>query len=366
MSMPKGFLAAGVACGIKKSGKSDLAMIFSEVPASAAAVFTTNQVKAAPIIVSIKHIRRGMAQAIVANAGNANCWTGVRGLRDAFEMASLTAAQLGIDPEKVLVTSTGSIGHPLPMDKVCSGIKAASLKLSKEGWRDAARAIMTTDLTEKNITVKVGKYSVSGIAKGSGMIAPTMATMHAFVATDAAVDRQTLQQVLKGACEKSFNMVSVDNCMSTNDCVFILANGMSGVKIKGDAAVKRFAQAVEKVCVYLAKEIARDGEGATKLLEIRAKGARNSADAKAAVKALVGSFLLKAAVYGKDRNFGRILQALGATRIVVNWEKFKWSWTSGKTQDVITVDLKEGKAEAVGWGCDLTEGYVKINADYHT
>lgn len=365
MSLPKGYLATGVACGLKKSGKSDLAMIFSEVPANAAAVFTTNQVKAAPVIVSIKHIHRGIAQAIVANAGNANCWTGAKGLRDAYEMASLTAAQLGIEPEKVLVTSTGSIGHPLPMDKVCKGIKAASLKLSKDGLSAAARAIMTTDLTEKRITVKVGKYSVSGIAKGSGMIAPTMATMHAFILTDAAVDQKTLQQVVKAASEKSFNMVSVDNCMSTNDCVFLLANGMSGVKVKG-AAVKKFAQVVEKVCTHLAKEIARDGEGATKLLEIRAKGARNSAEAKTAVKALINSFLLKAAIYGKDRNFGRILQALGSTSVDVNWEKFKWSWEMKAKQDVITIDLKAGKAEAIGWGCDLTEGYVKINADYHT
>ncbi|MBU0630809.1 MAG: bifunctional glutamate N-acetyltransferase/amino-acid acetyltransferase ArgJ [Candidatus Margulisbacteria bacterium] len=365
MSLPKGFLASAVACGLKKSGKQDLALIFSEAPASAAAVFTTNQVKAAPVIVSIKHIRRGLAQAIVANAGNANCWTGAKGLRDAYEMASLAAAQLGIEPEKVLVTSTGTIGNPLAMNKVCSGIKAASLKLAKSGLRDAARAIMTTDLVEKVVSVKVGKYTVTGLAKGSGMIAPAMATMHAFILTDAAVDRKILQQVVRQASEKSFNMVSVDNCMSTNDCVFLLANGVSGVKVK-KGEIKKFAKAVEKVCVQLAKEIARDGEGATKLVEIRAKGARNSAEAKIAVKALINSFLLKAAIYGKDRNFGRILQALGATRLNINWEKFKWSWEMKPKQDVITIDLKAGTADAVGWGCDLTEDYVKINADYHT
>jgi len=365
--IPKGFRASGISCGIKKSGKKDLALIYSEVPAVAAGVFTTNQVKAAPILLSQRQIKSGKIQAIVANSGNANCWTGERGLRDAQAMAQIAAQSLGISPYSVLVTSTGIIGVPLPMDKVERGIQVAASCLSPSGFKEAAQAILTTDTRVKVVSCKVGEIALLGIAKGSGMIAPGMATMHAFILTDALIEKPLLQKILKQAVDKSFNMISVDNCMSTNDCVFALANGMSKIKVgTGLVPVRDFQKAFEEVCVYLAKEIARDGEGATKLIEVRVNGAKNEKDARSAVKALIGSFLLKAASYGKDRNFGRILQAIGATKVKVNWEKFRWNWKMKKKEDLITVYLASGKSSAVGWGCDLTEGYVRINARYHT
>ncbi|MBU0502583.1 MAG: bifunctional glutamate N-acetyltransferase/amino-acid acetyltransferase ArgJ [bacterium] len=362
---PKGFKAAGIYCGIKKSGKPDLSLIVSDVPATAAAVFTTNQVKGNPVLVSAKHIKDGRAQAIISNAGNANTWTGSRGLKDAWEMASLTAKGLGISINDVLVTSTGIIAKPMPMKKIRVGINKIVTKLSSQGGAAAARAIMTTDLRPKEIAVKVGNITIGGVAKGSGMIEPNMATMHAFITTDAAIDKVLLKKILKQAVDKSFNLISVDNCMSTSDCVFVLANGLSKCTVKSGQCTD-FVKAFEFVCEYLAKEIARDGEGATKLMEVRVKRAKTEADACRVAKALIGNDLLKAAVYGKDRNVGRILQAVGATTAKVNWPKFKIDWKMGKTEDIITVDLAAGKNSNVAWGCDLTEGYVKINARYHT
>ncbi len=364
ITAPKGFKASGIAAGIKASGKPDLALIYSEVPATAAGVFTTNQVKAAPIIVSQKQIAGGIAQAIIANAGNANCWTGKKGLKDAWRMVDATASALEISSRYVLVASTGVIGKPLPLQKIETGIPQLLPRLSATGGRDAATAILTTDLRVKEIAVKVGKITVAGIAKGSGMIAPGMATMFAFITTDAEIESQLLKKLLKAAVEKSFNMVSVDNCMSTNDCVFALANGLSKSKVINSNS--DFAKALEYVCEYLAKEIARDGEGATKLLTVRVEGAKSFQDARAVVKALIGSFLLKAAVYGQDKNAGRILQAAGTTRARVHWDKIKFNWKMEKKEDMITVNLAAGKFSATGWGCDLTEGYVKINAHYRT
>jgi len=365
VTSPKGFKAAGIACGIKKSGKTDLSLIFSEVPAVAAGVFTTNQVKGNPVLVSQANLKNGIAQAIISNAGNANTWTGKKGLKDAWEMARLAAEALGIPKNRVLVTSTGVIAKPLPMEKIKTGINKIAKQLSPNGGHAAARAIMTTDTRPKEISIKIGKITIGGIAKGSGMIEPGMATMHAFITTDAIIDNATLKKILKVAVDKSFNMISVDNCMSTSDCVFALANGLSGSRVTG-RMLPIFQKAFEAVCVYLAKEIARDGEGATKLLEVRVKGARDEGDAREVAKALVGNFLLKAAVYGKDRNVGRILQAVGSTRVKVNWKKFKFNWKMGEKEDIISVDLAVGKSTAVAWGCDLTEGYVKINAKYHT
>lgn len=364
ITAPKGFLAAGAACGIKKSGKPDMALIYSKVPAVAAGVFTTNQVKAAPVIVSQAQLKKGKAQAIIANAGNANCWTGERGLKDARSMARETARVLKISAGQVLVTSTGVIGHPLPMDKILAGIKKLSQKLSLSGGDLAARAILTTDKVKKEIAVKVGNITIAGIAKGSGMIAPGMATMHAFITTDAKISQKLLQKILRDAVARTFNMTSVDHCMSTNDCVFVMANGLSGAKVEN--ANSNFANALYYVCEYLAKAIAADGEGATKLMTVKVNGARSEKDARTAAKALINSFLLKAAVYGKDKNTGRILQAIGATDAKVNWKKFKYDWQMGSKEDIITVNLGAGKKSTVGWGCDLTEGYVKINACYHT
>lgn len=366
VTSPKGFQAAAVACGIKQSGKPDLSLIVSDVPAQAAAVFTTNQVKGNPVLVSMENIKSGLAQAIISNAGNANTWTGKKGLQDAYEMAKLTAQELGIEEKHVLVTSTGVIAKPLPMEKIRRGIKAVTKKLSSSGGHAAARAIMTTDTRPKEIAIKVGKITIGGIAKGSGMIEPNMATMHAFITTDAVIDHKTLQAMLKQAVDRSFNLISVDNCMSTSDCVFVLANGKSGSRVKGQVARKRFAKALEEVCVYLAKEIARDGEGATKLIEARVRGARVMEEARMVAKALIGNDLLKAAVYGRDRNAGRIMAAIGATTAKVNWAKFKFDWKIGAKEDIITVKLFAGKCFAQAWGCDLTERYVKINAKYHT
>ncbi|MDI6730985.1 MAG: bifunctional glutamate N-acetyltransferase/amino-acid acetyltransferase ArgJ [Candidatus Margulisbacteria bacterium] len=366
ITAPKGFQAAGIAAGIKRSGNSDMALIYSDVPATAAGVFTTNQVKAAPIIVSMKQLQGGAAQAIIANAGNANCWTGDKGLIDAWKMVKDTGRALTINPRYVLVASTGVIAHSMPMPKILAGIKQLPWKLSKKGGKEAARAILTTDLQPKEIAVKVGKITIGGIAKGSGMIAPGMATMLGFITTDAEIGQPLLQKMLRQAVAKTFNMVSVDNCMSTNDCVFVLANGRSGSRVKGQGARRQFSAALEYVCEYLAKAIARDGEGASKLMTVKASGAASWKDARVVVKALINSFLLKAAVAGRDRNFGRILQALGTTDAQINWDKFKFTWKFGKEEDVITVHLGVGKESAAGWGCDLTEGYVKINARYHT
>jgi len=365
ITSPKGFLAAGTACGIKKSGKPDLSLIYSETPAVAAGVFTTNQVKGNPIIVSRINLKDGIAQAIISNSGNANTWTGKKGLEDAWKMAELTADALSIPKSYVLVTSTGVIAKPMPMNKIKSGILKISKQLSKDGGHASARAIMTTDTRPKEISVKVDGITIGGIAKGSGMIEPGMATMHAFITTDAVIDRRLLQKILKESVEKSFNLISVDNCMSTSDCVFALANGMSGIEVEGDLT-KKFAEAFEKVCIYLAKEIARDGEGATKLMKVGVVRARDANDARKVAKAIVGNFLLKAAVYGRDKNVGRILQAVGSTSAKVNWGEFKFDWKIGKKEDRILVDLAAGKSTATAWGCDLTEDYVRINARYHT
>lgn len=364
VTAPKGFKAAGIFCGIKKSGKPDLALIVSEIAAVAAGVFTTNQVKGNPVLVSQKHLKNGKAQAIISNSGNANTWTGKKGYQDAYEMAVLTGKQLGLDPWDVLVASTGVIAKPLPMNKIRAGIKSIGKHLSVAGGHAAARAIMTTDTRPKEIAVKVGDITIGGIAKGSGMIEPNMATMHAFITTDAKIKKPLLKKILKQAVAKTFNQVSVDHGMSTSDCVFVLANGMSDSELRTPNSA--FVAAFEFVCEYLAKEIARDGEGASKLMTVKVNGAKNEKDAKAVIKALLNSYLLKAAVYGRDKNVGRILQATGSTAAKINWRKFKFDWKIGSKEDIITVNLGVGKISAIGWGCDLTEKYVQINAKYTT
>lgn len=366
ITAPEGFTASALAAGIKQSGKLDLALIVSEVPAAAAGVFTSNQFKAAPIIISQKNIRSGLCQAIIANAGNANCGTGKQGLDDAKRMAGETAKTLGIKPEHVLVASTGSIHHFLPMKNIVPAIRPLVSKLSKDGGEAAAQAILTTDTRKKEISLKVDGYTVAGIAKGSGMIHPNLATMFAFITTDAAVPRAMLKPMLAKAVDYSFNMTTVDQCESTNDCVFALANGMSGVKVQSPKSKVVFYKALEAVCIYLAKEIARDGEGATQLMEVRVSGARNEKEARIAARAIAGSDLLKCAVYGRDHNIGRILAAAGATSAKLDQNKMKADMKFGKKETIVTCDLGVGKATAVAWGCDLTEGYIKINAEYRT
>ncbi|HTY12581.1 MAG TPA: bifunctional glutamate N-acetyltransferase/amino-acid acetyltransferase ArgJ [Candidatus Omnitrophota bacterium] len=366
ITKPKGFLAAGAACGIKKSGKPDMALIVSKIPAAAAAVFTSNQYKAAPVIADMKQVRSGLCQAIIINAGNANCGTGEKGLADAYRMINETASALTISSKHVMVASTGSIRHFLPMDKIVAGISKLSQKISVEGGEMAARAILTTDTRKKEIAVKIDGYTIAGICKGSGMIHPNMATMLGFITTDAAVDRKTLQSALKKAVDISFNMITVDQCQSTNDSVFIMANGLSGIKIEGKAKKERFEKALIRVCIHLAKEIARDGEGATQLMEVKVSGARNEKEGRVAARAIAGSDLLKCAVYGRDYNLGRILAAVGSTSVRQDQKKIKADMKFKKGMALITCNLGAGKAEAIAWGCDMTEGYIKINAEYHT
>jgi glutamate N-acetyltransferase/amino-acid N-acetyltransferase len=365
ITSPQGFAGAALAAGIKRSGKPDLALIYSDVPAVAAAVFTGNRFKAAPILVSMKQIKSGFCQAIISNAGSANCGTGRQGIRDAEAMVRETARILGINDRHVLVTSTGSIGQYLPMKKIIPALRPLALKLSRQGGHDVARAIMTTDTRPKEIAVKLDGYTVAGVAKGAGMIHPNMATMHAFITTDALVPRARLQKMLARAVDNSFNMMTVDQCQSTNDCVFVLANGLSGKRVRGNGE-RRFYEALEKVCVHLAREIARDGEGATQLIEVRVSGAQSEKEARLAARAIAGSDLLKCAVYGRDPNLGRVLAAVGATTAAFDQDRMKAGMKFGRKETIVTCDLGVGKAKATAWGCDLTEGYIKINAEYHT
>jgi glutamate N-acetyltransferase/amino-acid N-acetyltransferase len=386
----KGFKATGIAAGLKASGKRDLALVVSEVPAVAAGTFTKNKFAAAPIIVSKKNIKGKSIRAIISNAGNANCANGKRGIDDAWTMVSAIAKKLGISKHEVLVTSTGIIGEPLPIGKIVSKIDALTYELKRDGSSLAAQAIMTTDTRSKEVAVevKIGKKSVTigGIAKGSGMIHPDMATMHALLTTDAKIDKATLQKVLTEAVTDTFNQVTVDRETSTNDCVFILANGASGVKITG-ADVKKFFYGVELVCRMLARKIAADGEGATKLLEVNVHNAKTKKDAQIAAKAVAGSDLIKAAMYGGDPNFGRILATLGACGvnfdpskvdvyitgvqmvkggIGINENKKLAAPNLKDDEIVINIEMNQGKENGAAWGCDLTEKYVEINADYHT
>lgn len=391
VTAPKGFKASGIACGIKKSGKKDLALIYSEVSANAAAVFTSNRVKAAPILLSQEHIKGGKARAIVANSGCANACTGKQGIEDALVMANSVASLFNIDPRQVLVASTGSIGSRLPMRSILGCVRSLAKKVSVEGAEDAALAILTTDTRKKEIAVqvKVGgrPVTIGGIAKGSGMIAPNMATMFAFITTDTSIPSIQLKFLLKDAVNKSFNMTVVDKDTSTNDCVFLLANGMAKNRFLIGKDEKAFKEALEFVCVHLAKEIARDGEGATKLIEVRVSGSRSLKDAKLAAKGIVGSDLVKSAIFGADPNFGRIMAALGysgaefdpdivnvfigGSQVVragvsVGFNQAAVRRYMKGSEVEITVMLGQGTHMATAWGCDLTYDYVKINAEYHT
>jgi glutamate N-acetyltransferase/amino-acid N-acetyltransferase len=391
ITAPKGFKASGMHCGIKRSGKKDIALIYSEIPANAAATFTSNKVKAAPILVSMEHIKSGKAQAIIANSGCANACTGSEGFEDAQIMAKAAASALNINRETVLVASTGSIGSRLPIKNVLNGIRMLSKKLSPSGGVDAEDAILTTDTRRKEIAVRLkagGKIiTIGGIAKGSGMIAPNMATLFAFITTDAEVPSSKLKTYLKEAVDKSFNMTVVDRDTSTNDCVFMLANGMAKNRALKGNDEKAFKQALDLVCVYLAKEIARDGEGATKLIEVRVAGARSMSDAKLAARSVAGSDLVKTAIFGEDPNFGRIMAAVGysgadieqekvnvyiGSLLVVNGGKAVFfdqneakKHLKGK-EVLINIHLGQGAGVATVWGCDLTYDYVKINAEYNT
>jgi len=385
-----GFLAGAVNAGIKSEDKLDLAILCSEVPCKAAGVFTTNQIKSAPVVLSQKHITKGRAQVIVVNSGCANACTARQGLADARVMANLAAAKLGISPEEVLIASTGIIGVPLPMDKIRAGIP--KIKPTREGGHDFCRAIMTTDTRQKELAVQVDlkgtKFTIGGVAKGIGMIHPNLATMLCFIATDAVVSADFLQAALQKAVDCSFNMVSIDSDTSPNDCAFLLANGLAGNEPIDLDNGGDFQEALTAVCTHLAKSMAQDGEGATKLIEVIVEGAEDQAGARQAARTIAGSPLVKAAINGNNPNWGRVVAALGRSGARVredrldvylndvcvmkqgcptpfSREEMKLA-LSNNDNVLIRLCLNLGDGQAIAWGCDLSEEYVRINSSYTT
>lgn len=389
----KGFLASGTAAGIKYKEKKDIALIFSEVEARVAGMFTTNKVKAAPVLLNMERVNRGSARAIVANSGNANACNGEQGMQDARAMGKEVARLLNIPGESVLIASTGVIGQPMPMERVLPGIAEAAYNLSKDGGGPAAEAIMTTDTELKEAAVSFsinGKnVTIGGMAKGSGMIHPNMATMLCFITTDAAVELDYLKKALQYAVDRSFNMITVDGDTSTNDMVLVLANAQAGneeITVKSEDYFI-FRDNLTRICTHLAKALAKDGEGATKMIEAQVVNAATEADARMAAKAVAGSNLVKAAIFGEDANWGRILCAAGYSgaefdpdaadiylsdvkvaengRPCAGFEEEAARALSEKKVRIL-VDFKSGKFEATAWGCDLTYDYIKINAHYRT
>jgi glutamate N-acetyltransferase/amino-acid N-acetyltransferase len=389
VNLPKGYLASGVACGLKPSGNKDLGLLVSDRPATAAGVFTTNRVQAAPVQLTRRHIRQGTARAIVVNAGNANACTGKQGYADARAMAEHTGRALGAKKEKVLVNSTGIIGVPLDMERVRTGITAASAALSPEGADDFAAAIMTTDTRQKTAHAAVGGASIIGFAKGAGMIAPEMATLLAFVVTDAAVERGLLVDALARSAATTFNSISVDGCRSTNDTLLVLANGAAGGEPIGlaDDRADAFRTALDEVCSALARQIVEDGEGATKVVSIVVDGATSAREARRAAGTVADSVLLRCALNGADPNWGRVLAALGTSGIPFDPNVVD-VWLGGQKlcengapgpgdatkaraalldRDVeVRIGLKRGSATATVLTNDLSAEYVRINAEYTT
>ncbi len=389
VTSPQGFLAGATCAGIKEKAKDslDLGILFSEVPCVAAALFTANKVKAAPVVLSQQRVKSGRAAAVVVNSGCANAFTGERGLVDAAEMAELVARSCGIPAEEVLVASTGVTGEPLPMPLIKDGIER--IVLSRDGGHDLARAIMTTDTVPKEAAVAVGGFTIGGVAKGSGMIHPQLGTMFCFLTTDAAVELDFLRAALRKAVDVSLNMVSIDGDTSPSDTVLILANGLAGgTAISSDSRESPlFQQALEQVCIHLARSIARDGEGATRLIEVTVNGAVSLAEARLAARTVVSSPLVKSAVHGSDPNWGRIVAAVGRSGVevveskidldignvclvragqVLPFDKRSVIEVLEGSEVPISLNLNLGKAEATAWGCDLSEEYVTINSQYTT
>jgi len=390
----RGFLAAGVHAGIKKPSVLDLALIVSERDASIAGMFTTNRVAAAPVLLDRLHLRRRLARAIIVNSGNANACTGIQGLADAREMAALVAAQLQVPLGTVFVGSTGVIGQPLPLAGIKRKLPALAARLRRSGGRAAARAIMTTDLRPKEIalqtTISRRLVTLGGMAKGAGMIHPDMATMLAFLATDAAVEPSALQAALKRAVDRSFNCISVDGDTSTNDTVLLLANGAAGNALLREQSREwpLFQRLVDGACLDLAMQVCRDGEGVTKIMEVVIRGARTQREAKLAANAVATSCLVKTAVFGEDANWGRILAAIGRSGARVDQNKIDLSLggrpivQSGvslgaqaerriarvvkRKQFTVIADLHQGQATARLWSTDLSYDYVRINASYRS
>ena len=388
MKLPEGFTASGVACGLKPSGNLDFGMLVSDRPAVAAGVFTTNRVQAAPVQLTRRHIRRGSARAIVVNAGNANACTGKQGYADARSTAEHAARALAVKKENVLVNSTGIIGVPLDMEKVRAGLEAATKALSPDG-DDFATAIMTTDTRKKVAEGSVGSARIVGFAKGAGMIAPEMATMLAFVVTDAALEHGFLVETLRETTAASFNAISVDGCRSTNDTLLVLANGAAGGDPIGaeHPEAEAFTDALLEVCSSLARQIVEDGEGATKVVSIVVDGATNAREARQAAGTVADSVLLRCALNGADPNWGRVLAALGTSgipfdpNVVDVWLGGQLLCENGAVgpgdpakaraalldRDVeIKIAMKRGDATATVLTNDLSAEYVRINAEYTT
>ncbi|OGW67075.1 MAG: bifunctional ornithine acetyltransferase/N-acetylglutamate synthase [Nitrospirae bacterium RIFCSPLOWO2_02_FULL_62_14] len=394
VTAPRGFTAAGIHCGIKKKGLPDLALLVSERPGPVAGVFTTNRVAAAPVQLGRLYLKKKTARAVIVNSGCANAFTGARGMVDAKEMAELVARRMNIPAHTVFVGSTGVIGRTLPMPRIRRGMSELVRQLRRAGGHDAARAIMTTDLRPKEVAYSAridGRMiTVGGMAKGSGMIHPDMATMLAYVTTDAAIEHLALQQALAAAVAKSFNCISVDGDSSTNDTVLCLANGLAGNPVlrKGSAALAAFQQLLDRVCLDLAMKIIHDGEGVTKVVKLAVTGARTPADAKQVARTIGTSLLVKTALFGEDANWGRIVAALGRAGVAIDPRRIGLAFNgvpmvkAGRQlgpraqrkidqivknkEFTITVDLGLGSSSATLWITDLSYEYVKINASYRT
>ncbi len=393
VTAPQGYKAGGTSCGIKKSQLPDLAIIYSEVPAAAAGIFTTNQVQAAPVILSREYLKKGKAQAIIGNSGNANACVGAVGMEAARRMTVAAGKALNIQAESVLVASTGVIGIALPVEKIETTLTEKGNFLSATGSAAAARAIMTTDTFPKEVAVEFelegATVRVGGIAKGSGMIHPNMATMFGFITTDVHIDQVLLQKAIAIAGKTSFNRITVDGDTSTNDCLFVLANGLAKNTLIAaeNQDYQIFLQALTTVCLELAKMIARDGEGATKLVEIKVTGAKTEDEAVKAGKSVATSNLVKTALFGEDANWGRILAAVGYSGVKIDpdrtsiylgdlpvyqrgvglvFDEAKAKRILSEKEILITIDLDDGKEAASVWTCDLSYDYVKINGSYRS
>jgi len=388
----KGFKVAGIASGLKKNGGKDLGLIYSEVPAKVAGVFTKNKVKAAPVLINIDRIKSSVCQAIIANSGNANCCTGDQGIQDAKAMAKFAASELAIFEDLVLVASTGVIGEPLPIEKIEDSVPKLTGLLQPEGINDFVKAIMTTDTVPKIVTMQRsigGKtFTITGVTKGSGMINPDMATMLCFVYTDVDMTHDFLQDSLHIATDRSLNRISIDGDTSTNDMAIIMANGLSGAVIESSAEKETFQSVLDDVLMSLAKKLVKDGEGATKFVEIKVRGALSDTDARAIADTIANSPLVKTAVFGEDANWGRIMMAVGRAGVTVDPNRVDVFFddvlmvkngtgcgkdTESETAKVlkksefeISIDLNLGHGHASVFTCDFSIDYVKINADYRT
>ncbi len=397
ITSPKGYLAGACYVGVKsrKSEKPDVAILYSQEPAACAALFTTNKFCAAPVLLGREVLKKGKARAVVINSGNANAATGEQGLANAKKVELLAEELLGLGEDEVFVSSTGVIGQQLPVEKVLDGVRRIVPNMTIEQGTDAAWAIMTTDLVKKEVAYELelsgGTIRIGAMAKGSGMIHPNMATTLSYVTTDAKVEAAVLQPLLKAAADKSFHMLTVDGDTSTNDSLFLFANGASGVAIETEEDKAAFAALLDDICIDMARRIASDGEGATHLMIVEAKGLPTEQDARLVARSIAGSTLFKAAVFGRDANWGRIMAAAGysgadvdptkadcilksaAGEVVVMEAGFGTDFSEELAKAVLTehditviVDFHSGDGQATAFGCDLTYDYVKINGDYRS